>query len=103
MTDWRTIRKIETSRQAGRCSRISEQVPEYEALLRALLAEIRPDPGGKTGQMLKPAGLYLSVFARCGDRLINSIRGIIINCCKIARSKKWIDHVSRGGRPLCRR
>ncbi|AMO72298.1 transcriptional regulator [Sphingorhabdus sp. M41] len=50
-----TIRTIDQSASWAVLKNI-EQVPEYEALLLSLLAEIRPILEAKTGQMLKPQG-----------------------------------------------
>jgi hypothetical protein len=55
MTIGDTIRKIDQSASWAVLKNI-EQVPEYEAMLRALLSEIRPILEAKTGQMLKPQG-----------------------------------------------
>ena len=50
-----TIRMIDSCASWAVLKNI-EQVPEYEALLLSLLAEIRPILEAKTGQMLKPQG-----------------------------------------------
>jgi|TARA_R110002049_G_scaffold252738_2_gene428000 hypothetical protein len=50
-----TIRMIDSAASWAVLKNI-EQVPEYEALLLSLLAEIRPILEAKTGQMLKPQG-----------------------------------------------
>ena len=50
-----TIRRIGETGSWAALKNI-EQVPEYAALLHALLAEIRPDIEAKTGAMLKPQG-----------------------------------------------
>lgn len=50
-----TIRRIDSAASWAVLKNI-EQVPEYEALLMALLGEIRPILEAKTGQMLKPQG-----------------------------------------------
>lgn len=55
MTIGDTIRMIDQSASWAVLKNI-EQLPEYEALLLALLAEIRPILEAKTGQMLKPQG-----------------------------------------------
>jgi len=55
MTIGDTIRMIDQSASWAVLKNI-EQLPEYEALLLALLGEIRPILEAKTGQMLKPQG-----------------------------------------------
>ena len=55
MTIGDTIRMIDQSASWAVLKNI-EQMPEYEALLQSLLAEIRPILEAKTGQMLKPQG-----------------------------------------------
>jgi len=50
-----TIRMIDQSASWAVLKNI-EQIPEYEALLLSLLAEIRPILEAKTGEMLKPQG-----------------------------------------------
>lgn len=55
MTIGDTIRMIDSAASWAVLKNI-EQMPEYEALLQSLLAEIRPILEAKTGQMLKPQG-----------------------------------------------
>ena len=50
-----TIRHVETSGSWAVLKNI-EQVPEYEALLLGLLAELKPHIEQKTGQMMRPQG-----------------------------------------------
>ncbi len=50
-----TIRHVETSGSWAVLKNI-EQVPEYEALLLGLLAELKPHIEKKTGQMMRPQG-----------------------------------------------
>lgn len=50
-----TIRHIATSESWAVLKNI-EQVPEYEALLLALLGELRPEIEARTGAMLRPQG-----------------------------------------------
>ena len=87
-----TIRMIDQSESWAVLKNI-EQVPEYEALLLSLLAEIRPILERKTGQMLKPQGF---VFVSSPDAVTPYHFDPEHNILLQLRGEKWMTTFPAG-------
>ena len=87
-----TIRMIDQSESWAVLKNI-EQVPEYEAFLLSLLAEIRPILERKTGQMLKPQGF---VFVSSPDAVTPYHFDPEHNILLQLRGEKWMTTFPAG-------
>lgn len=87
-----TIRMIDQSASWAVLKNI-EQVPEYEALLLALLAEIRPILETRTGQMLKPQGF---IFVSSPDAVTPYHFDPEHNILLQLRGEKWMTTFPAG-------
>lgn len=92
MTIGDTIRTIDQSASWAVLKNI-EQMPEYEALLHGLLAEIRPILEAKTGQMLKPQGF---VFVSSPDAVTPYHFDPEHNILLQLRGEKWMTTFPAG-------
>ncbi len=92
MTIGDTIRMIDRSASWAVLKNI-EQMPEYEALLHSLLAEIRPILEAKTGQMLKPQGF---IFVSSPDAVTPYHFDPEHNILLQLRGEKWMTTFPAG-------
>ena len=92
MTIGDTIRMIDSAASWAVLKNI-EQMPEYEALLQSLLAEIRPILEAKTGQMLKPQGF---IFVSSPDAVTPYHFDPEHNILLQLRGEKWMTTFPAG-------
>jgi len=92
MTIGDTIRMIDSAASWAVLKNI-EQMPEYEALLQSLLAEIRPILEAKTGQMLKPQGV---IFVSSPDAVTPYHFDPEHNILLQLRGEKWMTTFPAG-------